>query len=228
MTNFGGWLMPLQYTSIREEHRAVREAVGLFDLSHMGEVRLKDDAVAQRLLTRDLTALRTGRVQYALLCHDDGGIIDDVLVYAVADGGYLLVVNAGNQDSDFDWIRSHSPDGAVFNVGREWALVGVQGPRAVGLVQRLTPSALSGVKYYASWLSCVARRATAWGGQVGKRFVHARLQHRDGLCASCAYGTTDAARGRRPRERGTGGSGRPPFLQAASSQMRERGKRCQT
>src|SRR2546430_8146240 len=149
MTNFGGWLMPLQYTSIREEHRAVREAVGLFDLSHMGEVRLKDDAVAQRLLTRDLTALRTGRVQYALLCHDDGGIIDDVLVYAVADGGYLLVVNAGNQDSDFDWIRSHAPDGAVFNVGPEWALVGVQGPGAVALVQRLTSSALGGVKYYA-------------------------------------------------------------------------------
>src|SRR5438046_9494920 len=63
MTNFGGWLMPLQYTSIRRPHRAVREAVGLFDLSHMGEIRLKDDAVAQRLLTRDLTALRTGRVQ---------------------------------------------------------------------------------------------------------------------------------------------------------------------
>jgi len=80
ITNFGGWLMPLQYTSIREEHRAVREAVGLFDLSHMGEIRLKDDSAAQRLLTRDLTPLRTGRVQYALLCNDDGGINDDVLV----------------------------------------------------------------------------------------------------------------------------------------------------
>ncbi|TMG14727.1 MAG: glycine cleavage system aminomethyltransferase GcvT, partial [Chloroflexi bacterium] len=149
ITNFGGWLMPLQYTSIREEHRAVREAVGLFDLSHMGEIRLKDDAAAQRLLTRDLTPLRTGRVQYALLCNDDGGINDDVLVYAVAEGGYLLVVNAGNQDSDFDWIRSHTPDGAVFNVGREWALVGVQGPGAVALVQRVTSSALGAVKYYA-------------------------------------------------------------------------------
>src|SRR5256886_11229498 len=147
MTNFGGWLMPLQYTSIREEHRAVREAVGLFDLSHMGEVRLKDDAVAQRLLTRDLTALRTGRVQYALLCHDDGGIIDDVLVYAVADGGYLLVVNAGNQDGDFEWIQAQGA-GPVLNVGRDWALVGVQGPHAVGLVQRLTNSQLGGVKYY--------------------------------------------------------------------------------
>src|SRR5205823_1155868 len=192
---------------------------------------------AQRLLARDLTPLRTGRVQYALLCNDDGGINDDVLVYAVAEGGYLLVVNAGNQDSDFDWIRSHSPDGAVFNVGREWALVGVQGPGAVALVQRVTSSALGGVKYYAfiegrvvdmehrqrfhrscghragsparsrqdagesddpssrysaAWLSGVAGWATGWGGQLGKRLLHARLQHCDGLCASCAYGATNA------------------------------------
>src|SRR2546430_17126664 len=107
--------MPLQYTSIREEHRAVREAVGLFDLSHMGEIRLKDDAAAQRLLTRDLTPLRTGRVQYARLCTDDGGINADVLDYAAAEGRYLLAVNAGHQDSDVDWIRPHCPDGAVFN-----------------------------------------------------------------------------------------------------------------
>jgi len=157
MTNFGGWLMPLQYSSIREEHRTVREAVGLFDLSHMGELRLKDDGVAQRVLTRDLTRLRTERVQYALLCNEHGGIVDDVLVYALRDGGYLLVVNAGNQDGDFDWIKAHAPSSAgeghrgdtILNVGRDWALVGVQGPKAVDLVQRLTSSALGGVKYYA-------------------------------------------------------------------------------
>jgi aminomethyltransferase len=161
MTNFGGWVMPLQYSSIREEHRAVREAVGLFDLSHMGELRVRDENLAQRVVTRDLARLRTGRIQYALLCNEEGGVIDDVLVYAVADGGYLLVVNAGNQDGDFGWIQAHassssspSPSGegqgggAVLNVGRDWALVGVQGPRAVGLVQRLTKSELGGVKYY--------------------------------------------------------------------------------
>ncbi len=150
MTNFGGWVMPLQYSSIREEHRAVREAVGLFDLSHMGELRVKDESLAQRVVSRDLTRLRPGRVQYAMLCNDAGGIIDDVLVYAMAEGGHLLVVNAGNQDGDFDWIQAHSPQGGgpVLNVGREWALVGVQGPSAVGLVQRLTESELSGVKYY--------------------------------------------------------------------------------
>src|SRR5438270_13892364 len=108
MTNFGGWVMPLQYSSIREEHRAVREAVGLFDLSHMGELRVKDEGLAQRVVSRDLTRLRPGRIQYAMLCNEAGGIIDDVLVYAVADGGSLMVVNAGNQDGDFGWIRRHT------------------------------------------------------------------------------------------------------------------------
>jgi len=180
MTNFGGWIMPLQYSSIREEHRAVREAVGLFDLSHMGELRVRDEKLAQRVVSRDLSRLHTGRIQYALLCNEQGGIIDDVLVYAVADGGYLLVVNAGNQDGDFGWIQSHSPSpsggtqggGPVLNVGREWALVGVQGPRAVGLVQRLTKSELRGVKYYAfiegevADVPCVISR-TGYTGEDG-------------------------------------------------------------
>src|SRR5256714_4402779 len=180
MTNFGGWVMPLQYSTIREEHRAVREAVGLFDLSHMGELRVRDENLAQRVVSRDLTRLHTGRIQYALLCNEQGGIIDDVLVYAVADGGYLLVVNAGNQDGDFGWIQSHSPSpsggtqggGPVLNVGREWALVGVQGPRAVGLVQRLTKSELRGVKYYAfiegevADVPCVISR-TGYTGEDG-------------------------------------------------------------
>jgi len=173
MTNFGGWVMPLQYSSIREEHRAVREAVGLFDLSHMGELRVKDENLAQRVVTRDLTRLRPGRIQYAMLCNEAGGIIDDVLVYAPPDGGYLMVVNAGNQDGDFDWIKAHSPvpDG-TFNVGRDWALVGVQGPRAVGLVARLTSAAVGDVKYYAfiegtvADVACVISR-TGYTGEDG-------------------------------------------------------------
>jgi len=173
MTNFGGWVMPLQYSTIREEHRAVREAVGLFDLSHMGELRVTDESVAQRVVSRDVTRLRPGRIQYAVLCNDAGGIIDDVLVYAVADGGYLLVVNAGNQDGDFDWISAHAPGGGtVLNVGRDWTLVGVQGPRAVGLVQRLTSAELGSVKYYAfvegtvADVACVISR-TGYTGEDG-------------------------------------------------------------
>src|ERR1700737_2340349 len=173
MTNFGGWVMPLQYSTIREEHRAVREAVGLFDLSHMGELRIADASLVQRVVTRDVSRLKAGRIQYALLCNEEGGIVDDVLLYAMADGSDLLVVNAGNQDGDFEWIRSQggrSP--SVLNIGREWALVGVQGPRAVGLVQRLTESELGSVKYYAfvegtvADVPCVISR-TGYTGEDG-------------------------------------------------------------
>ena len=173
MTNFGGWVMPLQYSTIREEHRAVREAVGLFDLSHMGELRITDASLAQRVVTRDVSRLKAGRIQYALLCNEKGGIVDDVLVYAMADGSDLLVVNAGNQDGDFEWIRSQGGQSpAVLNIGREWALVGVQGPRAVGLVQRLTESELGTVKYYAfvegtvADVACVISR-TGYTGEDG-------------------------------------------------------------
>jgi glycine cleavage system T protein (aminomethyltransferase) len=175
MTNFGGWLMPLQYASIREEHRAVREAIGLFDLSHMGELRVNNAELAQRVISRDLSKLRPGRVQYALLCNQRGGIIDDVLVYALEAGAYFLVVNAGNQDRDFDWIREQGgggSNGTVFNVGRDWALVGVQGPRAVSLVQRLSDAQVGAVKYYGfiegtvAGVNCIISR-TGYTGEDG-------------------------------------------------------------
>lgn len=173
MISFSGWTMPLQYSSIRDEHRAVREAIGVFDLSHMGELQLEDESLAQRVLTRDLRKLKVGRAQYALLCNEEGGIIDDVLVYAMADGSYFLVVNAGNQDSDFRWIeqKAHS-DETVFNAGRDWALIGVQGPRAVALVQRLTPTDLSSTRYYAfvegrvAGVPCIISR-TGYTGEDG-------------------------------------------------------------
>src|SRR5439155_1429203 len=152
---------------------AVREAVGLVDLSHMGALRIGDETLVQRVVSRDVTRLRPGRIQYALLCNDAGGIIDDVLVYVMPDSSYLLVVNAGNQDGDFEWIKAQAQgDGAVSNVGRDWALVGVQGPRAVGLVQRLTRSELGDVKYYAfvegavANVPCVISR-TGYTGEDG-------------------------------------------------------------
>ncbi|HEY8735985.1 MAG TPA: glycine cleavage system aminomethyltransferase GcvT [Candidatus Dormibacteraeota bacterium] len=152
MTNFGGWSMPLQYTSIRDEHQAVRTAAGIFDLSHMGEIRVAGAgalALVQRVVARDIARLKVGRAQYTVLCNEEGGIIDDLLVYA-EDGGYVLVVNAGNQDRDFDWIRQHAGDDSeVSNIGRETALIGVQGPRAVEIVQELSGKDLRGVKYYA-------------------------------------------------------------------------------
>ncbi len=151
MTNFGGWSMPLQYSSIREEHQAVRTAAGLFDLSHMGEIEVSGThAVAQleRLLTNEVATLNPGRARYALLCNEQGGTLDDLLVYNLSPG-YLLVVNAGNQDKDFEWIAAHAPAGTARNTGRQTALIGVQGPRAPALVQRLADRDLKAVKYYA-------------------------------------------------------------------------------
>ncbi|HYM51322.1 MAG TPA: glycine cleavage system aminomethyltransferase GcvT [Candidatus Limnocylindrales bacterium] len=151
MTNFGGWAMPLQYSSIRDEHRAVREAAGLFDLSHMGEIQVRGRgalALVQRLVSRDIAPLKPGQIQYALFCNEAGGIIDDLLVYAESDG-YLLVVNASNQERDYAWAEQHAgPDAEVRNVSRETALIGVQGPRAVEIVQRSADQDLAPVRYY--------------------------------------------------------------------------------
>ncbi len=151
MTTFGGWAMPLQYTSIREEHQAVRTAVGLFDLSHMGEIAITGAAAratVQRLATNDVERLEAGRARYALLCNERAGIIDDLLVYA-QESGYFLVVNAATQEKDFAWIRGHVLEGAAAeNIGPQTALIGVQGPRAVTLVGGLSARDLKGVKYY--------------------------------------------------------------------------------
>jgi aminomethyltransferase len=151
MTNFGGWEMPLQYSSIREEHEAVRQAAGLFDLSHMGEIDLSGAEAAkeaERLLTNQVAGLKLGRARYTLICNERGGIIDDLLIYA-QEGGFVLVVNAGNQDRDYDWVRSHAGNTTVRNVGRQTALIGVQGPRAPELVQRLADRDVQSLKYYA-------------------------------------------------------------------------------
>jgi len=153
MVPFGGWEMPLQYTSIREEHRAVRTAAGLFDLSHMGEIRLMGPGAPpaiQRLITNDVLRLRPGRAQYNLMCNPQGGILDDLLVYALRHGAYLLVVNASNQGRDFEWIRERAGGGVeVRDEGEETALIGVQGPRAPAIVQPLTDSPLAEIRYYA-------------------------------------------------------------------------------
>ncbi len=153
MVPFGGWEMPLQYTSIREEHLAVRTAAGLFDLSHMGEITLRGPdapSAVQRLVTNDVLRLRPGRAQYNLMCNPHGGILDDLLVYALPDGAYLLVVNASSQWRDFEWIRERATGRVeVRNEGLETALIGVQGPRALAVLQPLTDTPLEDIRYYA-------------------------------------------------------------------------------
>jgi aminomethyltransferase len=155
MVPFGGWEMPVQYRGIIEEHRTVRAAVGLFDVSHMGEfeVRGKDALAAlQRLTTNDVRTLAIGQVQYSVLCHPDGGIVDDLTVYRLADDHFMITVNASNIDKDLAWVTEQSTRGGFDarweNVSAQTGLVAVQGPNAEKLVGRLADRDVTAIGYY--------------------------------------------------------------------------------
>jgi len=151
MVPFGGWDMPVQYTGIIEEHRCVRSAVGLFDISHMGEFEVRGSgalAAVQTLTTNDASALAIGQVQYSLLCYPEGGIVDDLTLYRLADDHYMLTVNASNIDKDWAWVTEGGRDGGWTNVSEATGLIAVQGPRAEGLVQRLADKDVTRVPYY--------------------------------------------------------------------------------
>jgi aminomethyltransferase len=140
MVEFGGFDMPLQYSTIRDEHIAVRTRCGLFDLSHMGEVRFSGDAalaVVQNLVTNDVSRLEVGGALYAVMCNEEGGIVDDVVVYRDPDG-YMVVINAACRAKDVAWMRGHTGDAAFQDLGDDLALLAVQGPNAVGLVAGMT------------------------------------------------------------------------------------------
>jgi aminomethyltransferase len=154
MVPFGGWEMPVQYTSIVEEHRAVRGAVGLFDVSHMGEFEVEGPealAALQRLTTNDVAALGVGQVQYSLLCYLEGGIVDDLTLYRLGPERFMMTVNAANIDKDWAWVTEHSAArrGARWrDVSAETGLIAVQGPRAEALVGRLADCDVTGLGYY--------------------------------------------------------------------------------
>lgn len=175
MIEFGGWLMPVYYRGIIEEHKKVREEVGLFDLSHMGEIEVSGSgalALVQKVTTNDASALRAGQVQYSVMCYPDGGAIDDILVYRGEDR-YLLVVNASNAGKDFDWIKSHATgDAEVRELSDETALLAVQGPDSAALLSRLTSVPLQSLHYYhftrgqVSGVECLISR-TGYTGEDG-------------------------------------------------------------
>src|SRR5215468_986537 len=152
MVPFAGWDMPVQYTGIVDEHRAVRRAVGLFDISHMGEFEIAGpDAlgIVQRLCSNDASTLAVGQVQYSLLCYPEGGIVDDLTLYRLAADRFMLTVNAANIDKDWQWVTAHGQGDAQWtNVSAETALLAVQGPRAEALVGRLADSDVTRVLYY--------------------------------------------------------------------------------
>ena len=140
---FGGWDMPVQYSSIVDEHRTVRENAGLFDVSHLGRVELRGPGALetlQRLATNDASKLEVGRAQYSLLLNERGGVVDDIFVYR-QPGGYLVMINAATRDKDIAWMRSHLRDAELVNRSDELATIALQGPSAVKLLQPLVPDA---------------------------------------------------------------------------------------
>jgi aminomethyltransferase len=155
MVDFAGWEMPVQYAGVIEEHRAVRTAAGLFDVSHMGEVRVRGagaEAFLQRLTPNDVSKLVPGRAHYSGLLTEQGTYVDDLLIYRLAAEDFLVVVNASNAERDFEWIAASAKgadgDVEVINQSDQYALLALQGPTAVGLLASLTETDLSAIKYY--------------------------------------------------------------------------------
>jgi len=152
MVPFAGYNMPVLYTNLIVEHHCVRNGVGVFDVSHMGEFFLKGEKaldLIQYVTSNDASKLVDGKVQYSCLPNDKGGIVDDLLVYKIRDNEYLLVVNASNIDKDWNWISSHNTFGVeMTNASSDYSLFAVQGPKAAGVLQTLTSEDLSAMPYY--------------------------------------------------------------------------------
>ena len=151
MVEFAGYIMPIQYSGIRSEHRRVRETVGVFDVSHMGEIEISGDKaleMVQHVTINDAAALEVGQAQYSAMCYENGGIVDDILVYRFADK-YLLVVNAANKDKDLQWILDNKIDGCeVKDISENITQLAVQGKKAEATLQKLTDVNLADIKFY--------------------------------------------------------------------------------
>jgi aminomethyltransferase len=145
---FAGWEMPVQYAGIRAEHEAVRSHVGVFDVSHMGQIETRGpdaQALLQRLLSNDLRRLPEGGAQYSLLCREDGGVLDDLFTYRLAECHFLTVTNASNHERDLAWFLAHAgdfPDARVTDRVTDWAMLAVQGPLAREVVQAISDAPL--------------------------------------------------------------------------------------
>jgi len=176
MIDFGGWLMPVQYRDILEEHRCVRERVGLFDVSHMGEITVSGPGaqrLVQQLITNDIAPMDDGRVIYSPMCNKAGGVVDDILVYRLSAGSYMLVVNAANAAKDLAWIKEHNRgDADIIDISGETALLALQGPRALDVLRPLAGFDPESLKYYrfisgeVAGESCLVSR-TGYTGEDG-------------------------------------------------------------
>jgi aminomethyltransferase len=183
LVDFAGWEMPVQYRSILEEHKAVRHTAGLFDVSHMGEVDVKGpDALRylNHLVTNDVSKLFPGRVLYSPMCYPNGGVVDDLLVYMRAPEDYFLCINAGNIDKDVAWLFEQAKgfDVTLTDRSADYALLAIQGPAAVAIVQSLTGAKLDRIGYYhfaegtVAGVHCIISR-TGYTGEDGFELYHA-------------------------------------------------------
>lgn len=152
-TDFGGWNMPVRYGSDLEEHHAVRNSAGLFDISHMGEIRITGQAAEflDFALISKLSELAIGKAKYTMICREDGGVIDDLIVYKMADDEFLIVANAGNKDVVFETLTARTAgfDVLVQDESERFALIAIQGPKAADILQQVVDIDLSAIKYYA-------------------------------------------------------------------------------
>ena len=149
---FAGYNMPVQYEGVNAEHETVRAGVGVFDVSHMGEFLIQGPnalALIQKVTSNDASKLSVGKAQYSCFPNDDGGIVDDLIVYQVEEETYLLVVNASNVEKDWNWIKSKNDVGAEMrDLSEDYSLLAIQGPKAIEAMQSLTSHDLSGIKFY--------------------------------------------------------------------------------
>lgn len=153
IVEFGGWAMPVQFSSIKEEHNAVRYEIGLFDVSHMGEIEISGNEAfqfVQYILSNDANNLTDNKAMYTALCNEEGGIIDDLVTYKLADDRFLLIVNAANTDKDFNWISKQSEnfDVKVNNTSDEYGQLAIQGPKARVLVNENVDIDVSDMKMF--------------------------------------------------------------------------------
>jgi aminomethyltransferase len=211
MVEFAGWDMPVQYKGVLEEHAAVREGVGIFDVSHMGEVTIDGPRAlerAQRLVTNDLSKCQDGQAQYSALCNERGGVIDDIIVYRFSPSRLFICVNASGRERDFEWMKAHAGEGArVEQHSDDWAQIAIQGPKAPALVDALCEPRVLDLGYYhfrqatvAGIPGCIVAR-TGYTGEdgfevfvppAGARKLWSALVERNAV--PCGLGARDSLR----------------------------------
>jgi len=172
LIDFGGWELPVQYSGIIEEHNAVRQRAGLFDVSHMGEINITGPdsfKFVQYLVTNDISKMETNQVLYSPMCYENGGVVDDLLIYKKSDNHYFLVVNTSNTDKDFAWLSEIAKDFDVTttNVSNKVAQLAIQGPLAQDILQKLTEKDLGDIKFFFADHECIIATKTCLVSRTG-------------------------------------------------------------